>query len=434
MPYSVIEGQVVDEDGSPTTEFKITTLRATRSAGRWKYIATGTPLKVDDMGRFRIANLLPGRFKLVAVPTRRVEPAENIANYVSTFYPSSLFIADAESIPVDGGKEARATIRLRKERVFNVQGKVIDAASGAALSGFLLILNPTQGNHSGSITPNAPVSTVRDGSFYFKDVIPGSYSIEPSNMVMIVNGSSRLESKFFGHHQVMVKDHDLSDVLVPLQAGVIVRGKLIQQAQDKPLSTKSVVRLSAVSSLGRDFSANVSTDGTFEILTVAPEQYRIHVLNLPEGSYLKTASSGDQDVTITPLDLSSGVGATLAITISPKAATATGSVYRESSGIAADVLVTLAPTDASRRSDPGTSRKARTDQNGQFVLKNLPPGEYRILAWEEIDDELAVDPEFRSAFDAQSARIELSEGSNLHVDLRKLVSEDSAKFEASKIR
>jgi hypothetical protein len=49
------------------------------------------------------------------------------------------------------------------------------------------------------------------------------------------------------------------------------------------------------------------------------------------------------------------------------------------------------------------NRSAFSDEKGQFSITDLPPGQYKIFAWENVPDGAPQDPEFRKPFEKQSA-------------------------------
>ena len=95
--------------------------------------------------------------------------------------------------------------------------------------------------------------------------------------------------------------------------------------------------------------------------------------------------------------------------------------------------MTLGPASAELAAQSLFFRDTRTGPDGNFTIKSLPPGEYRILAWEEVDYGLGSDPEFRPHFDSRSVVVKLSEGSHETSDVA-LLSRDAIEVEAAKVR
>jgi hypothetical protein len=51
-----------------------------------------------------------------------------------------------------------------------------------------------------------------------------------------------------------------------------------------------------------------------------------------------------------------------------------------------------------------------TDKSGLFQFRGLPPGEYRVLAWEDVDPGAWFNPAFLATFERYVTAITLSEG------------------------
>jgi hypothetical protein len=69
---------------------------------------------------------------------------------------------------------------------------------------------------------------------------------------------------------------------------------------------------------------------------------------------------------------------------------------------------------------PGSRRigMARPGPNGQYVLRNLPPGDYLLAAIADLEPGGQYDPEFLKTLPGASVRVSLSEGAKLVQDLR----------------
>ena len=102
----------------------------------------------------------------------------------------------------------------------------------------------------------------------------------------------------------------------------------------------------------------------------------------------------------------------LEIVLSSKPASISGTVRSSDGEALADVTV-----NAWAKDDPDI-RTARTDASGRFTLRNLAPGEYRVIAWESIDRGVIENPAFRASFESQATVVTLQEGSTENTDLK----------------
>jgi hypothetical protein len=107
--------------------------------------------------------------------------------------------------------------------------------------------------------------------------------------------------------------------------------------------------------------------------------------------------------------------------LSPHAAELTGTVRSETGDIVRDATVSLWSTT------PQISNSIRvttTHSGGTFRFGNLPDGDYRILAWEEIDPGLANNWELCKFFENRSASIQLDKDGRTDVQLHLILKND----------
>jgi hypothetical protein len=115
------------------------------------------------------------------------------------------------------------------------------------------------------------------------------------------------------------------------------------------------------------------------------------------------------------LDLSYG-GGQVDVLLAPAAGDVTGVVQNSHGEPAAKVQVTAVPASGSLRRD--MNKLVTTDAAGNFTLKGLPPGDYKLFAWEEVETNAWMDREYRQPFDNQSASAKVDASSTPNVTLR----------------
>jgi hypothetical protein len=77
-------------------------------------------------------------------------------------------------------------------------------------------------------------------------------------------------------------------------------------------------------------------------------------------------------------------------------------------------------------------RTAKTDSTGQFTFQGLSPGEYRVAAWEQIEQGLDTVPEFRAKFDDKATAVKLQENDHAQIQPA-LIPRDAIETEAAKL-
>ena len=117
------------------------------------------------------------------------------------------------------------------------------------------------------------------------------------------------------------------------------------------------------------------------------------------------------------LDLSSGAGDLLLIEVSPDAGEISGVVRNAAGDPAAGATVQIWPAGGE------TARSVKSGVRGEFRVRSLPPGEYRVAAFQDLDDDLAQYPPFRAQFEGTAASVKIAEKARERVELSLIVRE-----------
>jgi hypothetical protein len=408
-PQGVIHGRIVDEDGDPVREAGIDLLRWTYKNGKKELqsVENDGRWNVNNDGSFVIGYLPAGRYYLKATHgIQDAAPPQKDATqeaYVATYFPSAMDPAAAAPIDVAAGAEVRGIeLRFRTSRVFTLRGR-----AGTVRSSVQLIPK--------GYTFARATGTSADGSFEFKNVPPGIYRLT----TMLFSETPALGPVF-----VTVTDANIDGIALISSAAVTLTGKLTVEDSNIRLPH---ARISLARAEGAADGAVDPTDGTFGMIGLDPDIYRVLVRGLPDGFYVKAVRTGDQDLTHKALDLTLITSAQLDITLSANGA--------ELSGIASNTkgdLVANASIQITRADDSDTDETAFTDQNGAFHMGGLAPGEYRVFAWQGDGDGIIGDPEFRKRFETKSVKVTLAEKSHESVAV-KLITKEAMDAEAAKI-
>jgi hypothetical protein len=160
----------------------------------------------------------------------------------------------------------------------------------------------------------------------------------------------------------------------------------------------------------------VNTDGTFSIPNIKAGEYRVAVEGLPNGYYVKEARVGPNDVLNRPFQFSAGDNAALEIIAAPGAPTISGTATNERGEAMAGALVALVPERQRDRVDLYKSELANS--RGQFTLNSIPPGDYKVFAWEALEPNAFLNPDVLKQHDARGKIFHVQEGSAQTVDVR----------------
>jgi hypothetical protein len=159
---------------------------------------------------------------------------------------------------------------------------------------------------------------------------------------------------------------------------------------------------------------------------LVPGIYSLDV-SLPKGAYVRSVSFGGRDVTNQSIDLTSGAGGSMAIVVAKNGGEVSGSVRDGNGDPARGATVQLWPAEGEG------AKTVKSDENGVFQFIGLPPGDYRVAAWEDLDDDLAGYAPFRALFAEQAAKVKSSDGAHEKVEL-KLIGRDAVAAQAQKLK
>jgi hypothetical protein len=283
-----------------------------------------------------------------------------------------------------------------------------------------------------------------DGRFEFANLAPGQYIIH-TQPNQAVRGEPMV-----GRVVVNVTNEDVENVVLTLGPGAEIAGQLILEgvgplnvetrkklpsaAGAPPATAQAVLELTVAEGRITGVPGGaVQDDGTFQFKHVQSDKFRMALHGVPAGCYVKSVRFADQDVTHSLLDLTGGIGGKLEIVISTNAAEIDGVVRNEKGEAVPSITLVVWNTSVEFSMSPDMRRRFRSDKTGAFKLDGLAPGDYRIVAWEEIDPLLALDEDFRKKFESRAAAVKVGEKATETVEV-KLIPAATIDAEAAKIR
>lgn len=377
VPFGVISGKVVDQDGDPVTGLPIVVMRWGFMRGGRQLQPSGGGTSTNDRGEYRIYNLASGRYFVVARPIhtdvyapqatsgRTVVTASRIDAYASTFYPSAPDAASASQVAVNAGQEVPGVdIQLRKTRVYTVQGKVNGTSKGRRYS---ISMQPADALSSGNFgMGRAAQVRPEDGTFTFRGVAPGRYTL-------IVNVDNRVGAR----QDFALGDNDVDGLVVTIMEPGAVKGRVLMES-GAPKGTLKGLRISLTPVDGIPMNlpnANSGDDGSFTMEDVSADRYKVNCSPMQD-AYLKTIRWGGQVSNDGTVDMSAGGSATLELVFAPTSAVIDGDVKGADDQPVTGTPVLLSPSSG-RETD---FRIVTTDQSGHFSAKGVAPGGYVAVA------------------------------------------------------
>jgi protocatechuate 3,4-dioxygenase beta subunit len=429
-PQAVITGRVIDEDGEPMANVQVSAMKWMWQ-GKKQQLAPSGFASTNDLGEYRMFGLAPdsylvqaSRRELGGMPVAPEPSSEKPEDgYVATWYPSTLDVSTAPRVTVKGGTELRGVdIRMVKTRVVRIRGTIISSTTGKASTGNVMLMPRNKGNASWMDMKHTWVRTPADG-FEFREITPGAYVIQAQT-------GSREEAETV-QQNVDVGDSNIDNLVLRPTTGIEIRGKLTVE-DGKTDGERLNVSLQpwddeGTSGFGGGWG-EVKDDGTFTMKNVQAGRYRVQCFK--QGTYIKAARAGDQDVLNSPLDTTQGGPPSLEITLSGNGPQVAGSVKNADGKLLPGVSVVLIPDDESWRGQWAGYGTSTTDQYGNFRVTNLRPGEYKAIALEEVEGGEYMDPEFVKRYERKATPVSLKEGSKENLQLTLITVENVAVAEA----
>ena len=421
QPTAVITGKILDNDGDPVPGAYVFVANEQGSDRRRGFRGAE---RTNDLGEYRISNLEPGRYLLTANPEfqffqrSRVEGDKRPVPYI-TYYPGTADKAQAVPVELHAGDEFPANFALAYGPAFRIRGTV----SGVPMTGNTDVSVMLASKDAGFPIGASDTEVKKDGSFELRNILPGSY------FVWLINRTSAPEAMLVAQ-TVEVKDSDLENVrLMPVSISE-VRGQLRMENGQKADWAGVVLSLQSSDDpldLRGEFggqrettTAQIKQDGSFDMKTVPAGNYRVRVFSglvAMRDCFMKSVNAGGKDIADSGFTISGGTWS-LDVVLSSNGASVDGVVVDDKNQPVADAEVVAIP-EATRQKRRDLYQQATVDQHGHFKLRGLNPGEYTVMALEDLDDDFR-DPEFMKAHEGLGQTIRLDEGEHKSISLQLL--------------
>ncbi len=430
VALTVVSGKVTDEDGNPIPDVTVRSLRpAFTLNGHLRIGNTGSGFHTDAEGKYQLT-VDPGHWYLsfstegLASDKPERGPDEPERSYVTTYYPGTRDLSIASWIDAAAGQQMTAlNVRLQKTPVYHVRGKIAGGAGSIRPNLRVITTLETGDILAGMRDAGHPVRA--DGTFDIEGFAPGVWTL-----ILMPAGTRDA----FGSRTVKVTDRDVEDVVIAVQPPADLSGsvKMIAAHQSganpsPATSNRLQVHLESLDSPG-SFDALLESDGTFTIKDVEAGKYRVEVIPL-SGGFVKSVIFDGVECIDSGIDLSGGAGdSRLQIVVSMNTGQISGTVTNPDGSAPSRAEVTLVP-------DGSATALYRWELNlftwtgtgGQFIVRNVVPGTYRVYAWERLDPVVDgsrsgdpvvfADPGFPRLFDNMGTVVTVGENESKQVSL-----------------
>ena len=447
MPTAAITGQIMDRLGQPMPGSTVQLLKPQFQDGR-RTMAVMKSTLTNDLGEYRMFWVPPGSYyvNVIVLPDTPnagginlvMNPSGQPVNrslwsnqfnvatrpvgsglpdteaYLPIFFPGTADENSATLVELQPGAEVRSIdIRVTPARAFRVRGLVLNAATRQSVVGAQVQMF--------SVLPGSTrffqVNTDAMGMFVIPRVPAGPYALAS---VLGGVGIGRLL-------HVELREADI-DATLELQPLYNITGRLIAA---NPAAFQVRLRLDYPIANPPQINAVPSPDGSFTFRGVPPGDFRVFVapLLLPESptppsipgtlrsSYVKSIRLGGVDLLDGNLRLESPPESPIEIQIANDPGSVNGRVLSSRGEPVTAATVVLVPEGERRVFRADLNRTAVTNEMGQFLFENLPPGDYRMFAWDNVADRAWQDPAFLRPYLEMSKIVRILENSRQTVEI-----------------
>ena len=412
-PESVIYGRVEAPDGEPIEEIPIRVISSQIVDGRKRWEPRANSMTNED-GEFRVANLPPGVYYVEAGPgasfrmrrARRLQVGEE--GYTTAFYPGATDPTGASPIILSPGQQQEVHFALKPQPVFKISGIIRGYVANMGVD--LQIVDKLGEQLTVPIQLNPEAGT-------FDTKVPaGDYTLRVRAQDAKQSAAADVPVSVTGN---------LSGVQVILGPATSIPVNVRREASDsdkvnqrgaEPVAVHLSSSESPFSSLDFWSAPDQQKDHPLAVRNVDPGKYSIDIVT--NGSwYVQSASCGSTDLLRDDLAVPAGAQLPpIEITLRNDGATLTGSV--QSDGSPEHGTVVLVP----ERGSAAQAKVASAAQAGEFRFDHLAPGDYRLLAFDRVNDLEYRDPEVLNAYLSRGTHVSLQANgqSNTNVELIKV--------------
>lgn len=323
--------------------------------------------------------------------------AERRYAYPTQYFPAVDIPSLALPVPIAAGEEFMGvSFMLRPVPAADIRGIVTGPAGPTG--GQLLRLVPDSGEDFGAGFETAVTVSGPGGRFWFRNVPAGSYLIEGRSSRSLAALSPdfvqteastnvrRADDEWWSRTPVSLFGEAIEDLVVMMRPTLSLSGRIIFESSEglAPTTVVESIRIGLLpvtpGRAGVPAAQPIAT-GSFAMHGIMPARYYLDV-QAPPGWHVDAATGLGTDLTSMPLDATSAPSEiVIAIRMSDSTTALRGTV-RDQRGTPMDDAVVLAfPADGSGL-PPMRTRQVRVSASGEFSIGGLPPGNYRVVAFD----------------------------------------------------
>jgi hypothetical protein len=372
--------------------------------GRVKLVETKVEIDLaDDQGSFRLYGVPNGTYVVAARPgsATGITGAFNMA--LPTYYPGTAVPSEARPIVVTGPEEMpNISFAFVASRTTTLTLAVTNADGTPARNVQVMMLSEVSGGHG--LSPSA------DGKYRSTSSQVGQYTIDVEDR----------KNEAFARADVILDGTDL-EVPIVLVPGHTLRGR-ISFASGKPPAGLTP-RMIQGSLRYPDGESNwprsqlyVGNDWNFEIKGLGGT-FRLEPFVQNPNVVVSSIRVGDKESVDGLLDFSRRDVTDVEIVLSDRFTEVAGRVRTKDGMPASDATVAIFPEESARWEIQRYIVAVRTESNGAFSHRGLPPGRYLATAVDYLESGTELDPDTLQRLKANATPVNLVEDERRVIEL-----------------
>ena len=406
----VITGTVLSSNNAPVVGTSVRAFRVRDEAGKpIETVSSFNERFTDDRGVYRIYGLMPGTYVVAAGGVSRLYGGYGTTGYdqdVPTYAPSSTRDTAIE-ITVRSGEEGTADVQYRGEPGHAITGKVagmVQTSSGIISGASITVIDIK--THTVVMTSSAAAFT--EYGFAVYGMPDGEYELVAQSFSPQTRDIKASEAK-----RVKVQGADVTGITLTVGPLPAISGRVLldnttsecvthrdtalqqtiifgrrEKQPAKSMNAKTDTATDLVPLMFADQSTDAVADakGDFVLRNLHAGTYRLG-FNLPSrGWYVKSVTQGlnprnaDARIISDGITLNTQSVSGINVTISEGAALVHGTVVTSEGKPSRDrMLIYFVPAEKENASNLLRYFESRSDADGKFELRNVPPGEYLLI-------------------------------------------------------
>lgn len=430
VPEGLIVGQVKFPSAEAADRAQVMLYRREVRDGFAQW-APLTQVRTRADGEFRLADLRAGEYKVFTLEAVERDPLANVPNgpvfgFPPRFFAAARDFATADTIQVRAGETITANITPEQQRYYDVRVPVAGAEASAPQG--LQVSVHAQG-HRG---PGFALGYDSNQHAIRGSLPNGSYLIE---------AASYEPGPATGLASITVENAPVNAPPLTMKPNVSIE---INVRQDNTAAQPSLyVTLQSA----EEFSVERGSGGTYQsqgnppvLAGVSPGRYWVQVQPSQSGIYVASATSGPKDLLRAPLVVPFGASVPpIDITVRNDPAeidaTVDGKPFQYSSVAVGDTIGSVGrngPVSAARGlsvycvpagNDGSPVREFFNLPDGSFTLQQLPPGDFRILAFDTPQQLEYRNPVAMRIYETMGQVVHLTPGQKLQVQLQPIANQ-----------